>query len=355
MPKRRKMPTVREMVEDVREAATEAKLKVYGRYWTAMVEGFSTETTLKNGTVRRTKPKGALGDTPLDQVTKSDIEKGRNLAMEFAVRRSNSHGGQSAGEHYVAAARAVFEQAIDDLYISHNPALRVKKPQRPPSQRTAVSNQLLTRLWWAVAESGNDPELDLLLFRFHLETGARREGALNLTLGDLDDDRQTVMLFEKRSVKREQPVTRRLLEALRSHAMSRGATGADDEPVFRYQLRQGETEHRRLTPKRYELMFGRLRRDVPEAGDMLTLHALRHTAITAVQMATNSQPVAERFAGHTPRSMTNTYITVGIDQVAAAVALLWGEPHPLAPGYTPPPRPPTSEQFLADVVEPEGG
>ena len=40
--------------------------------------------------------------------------------------------------------------------------------------------------------------------------------------------------------------------------------------------------------------------------------------------------VAARFAGHTSGSVTGTYTQADISEVAAAVALLTGEPHPLA-------------------------
>ena len=68
-----------------------------------------------------------------------------------------------------------------------------------------------------------DLDLDLLLVEFLLEAGARREGRLNLTLDDTDERRSTVLLREKFSKEREQPISPSLLTRISALAMSRGA------------------------------------------------------------------------------------------------------------------------------------
>jgi hypothetical protein len=61
----------------------------------------------------------------------------------------------------------------------------------------------------------------------------------------------------------------------------------------------------------------------------VSAHVLRHTAITAVGRLTG-YPVAQAFAGHTPPSVTGTYLRATINDVATAIATLTGLPHPLA-------------------------
>jgi integrase len=73
--------------------------------------------------------------------------------------------------------------------------------------------------------SPRDPDLDVLLLRFHLETGARRQGALGLRVADLDHARSTVWLHEKGNADREQPVAPTLLEHLVGFAGERGGQG----------------------------------------------------------------------------------------------------------------------------------
>jgi integrase len=65
----------------------------------------------------------------------------------------------------------------------------------------------------------------ILLLRFHLGTGARRQGALGLRVADLDHARSTVWLPEKGEADREQPVAPTLLEHLAGFAGERGGKG----------------------------------------------------------------------------------------------------------------------------------
>lgn len=168
--------------------------------------------------------------------------------------------------------------------------------------------------------TSHDPDLDLLLVRFHLESGARREGALNLTLGRLDHRRATVWLDEKFDIEREQPVSPSLLAEIEAHARSRGATKPED-PVFR--TARGVPISRR----RYNTLFNHVQAALPWTDRTpVTAHVLRHTTATAVERIAG-HAVAEAFLGHAP---TSVYTKARIEEVAAAIATLTGEPHPLA-------------------------
>ncbi|MEY2448125.1 MAG: hypothetical protein QOH79_1601, partial [Acidimicrobiaceae bacterium] len=61
----------------------------------------------------------------------------------------------------------------------------------------------------------------------------------------------------------------------------------------------------------------------------VSAHVLRHTAITAVGRLAG-YPVAQAFAGHAPPSVTGRYLHASLAEIAAAIATLTGEPHPLA-------------------------
>ena len=58
------------------------------------------------------------------------------------------------------------------------PNSRASSDGRPSRRR--LDHPEIEELVNAVRTTSNDPDLDLLLIRFHLESGARREGALNL-------------------------------------------------------------------------------------------------------------------------------------------------------------------------------
>jgi integrase len=61
----------------------------------------------------------------------------------------------------------------------------------------------------------------------------------------------------------------------------------------------------------------------------VTAHVLRHTAASSVERLAGLA-VAEKFLGHEPNSVTATYTQARLEEVAATVAVITGEPHPLA-------------------------
>lgn len=70
------------------------------------------------------------------------------------------------------------------------------------------------------------------------------------------------------------------------------------------------------------------------AAQQVSTHWLRHTTLTWVERHFG-YAVARAYAGHTGRNdagTTSTYVRADIDEVAAALAALTGEPHPLARG-----------------------
>ena len=159
--------------------------------------------------------------------------------------------------------------------------------------------------------------------RFHLEAGARRQGALALQVRDLDSAHATVWLAEKNDTTREQPVSPSLVTALEHHAAARGATGAE-ELVFRN--RRGHP----IGGHHHDALFARARACLAWAERTpVSSHVLRHTAVTAIGRI-GGYPVAQAFAGHTPPTVTGRYLHATLAEVAEAVAVLTGEAHPLA-------------------------
>ena len=79
------------------------------------------------------------------------------------------------------------------------------------------------------ATTDDDPELDTLILRLHIETACRRGGALALTLRDLDPDQCLILLTEKGETIRWQLVSPTLMTHLRDHAHQRGATKPGDQ------------------------------------------------------------------------------------------------------------------------------
>ncbi|MDP9164597.1 MAG: site-specific integrase [Actinomycetota bacterium] len=300
--------SVRDYLAAVLDAATPGTRKTYETYWHRLVK--------------------AHGDVPVPDVTTSQCAALARAAKANAVCRSNGRGGSSAEENCIGALRAFFRLAVADKLRTDNPALAVRKP----NHRRALTGPEQAELWAVTTNGGDDVLLDALLHRFHLETGARRGGALSLRLCDLDDDNQLVLLREKGDTERWQPVSFTLLTALREHASARGGAGARDA-VLRYKPKRGETVGAPLTRRRYNTLTVRWQKALPWAARLgVSPHWLRHTAITAVERAAG-HGVARAFAGHAlpgGNATTTTYIKASSSEVAAVVAVLTGEPHPLA-------------------------
>jgi len=256
----------------------------------------------------------------------SDIEAMQRQMAATARSRRNSRTGRHAGEHVIAAARAIYNRAIADGLIdaSASPAHRVVKPRRLPSTRRALSPQELEQINLAARTSGNDVVLDALLLRLHTETACRRGGALGLRLADLDTDHGLVQLTEKGSTLRWQPITLDLAAHLDEHARRRGAILPTDA-LLRY--RNGQT----ITSRRYDHLWKRIGERLPwVAAQGVSTHWLRHTTLTWVERHFG-YGTARAYAGHTDSTgpATTTYIKADLYAVATALSAMTGQPHPL--------------------------
>jgi site-specific recombinase XerD len=302
------VPTFAEYVPVVSAAVTAGTRRAYGSYWNRIVEHW--------------------GGRRLDEPTPSEIRQLMAHVKTHVVARRNARGGRSAAEHLVAALRCLYRHAQDDGLIAEadNPARKVAKPRRLPSTRRAVPDARLAEINQAAATTGNDPELDTLLLRLHTETACRRGGALGLRPADLDPDQCLVLLREKGETVRWQPVSPTLMARLVQHGQERHAPPGGQ--LLRYASGQP------ITSRRYDHLWTRIGRQVPWAAtQQISMHWIRHTTLTWVER-NFGYAVARAYAGHTDSGgdagATSTYVRASVSEVAAALAALTGEPHPLA-------------------------
>lgn len=302
------VPTFAEYIPRVRDAVGDGTRRVYGSYWNRVLERWP--------------------DRRLDEVSPTDIKHLVEHTKTHTVARRSNRGGRSAAEHLIAALRCLYRHAEDDGFTdpADNPARKVAKPRRLPSSRRAVPDERLVEIHHAAATTGDDPALDTLLLRLHTETACRRGGALALRPQDLDPTHGLVYLREKAGTVRWQPVSPTLMAHLQQHADQRGSGRYDQ--LLRY------TSGRPITRRRYDHLWTRVGGQVPwVAAHQISTHWLRHTTLTWVERNFGFA-VAHAFAGHTDgggdMSSTSTYVRASVQEVAAALAALSGEPHPLA-------------------------
>ena len=98
IPARFAMPTLRSYLPRVRAASGPGANRTYGSYWTIMDRMW--------------------GERRLDQISATDIEALQHHAATTARSRRNSRHGRHAGEHVVAAARAIYTRATADGYLT---------------------------------------------------------------------------------------------------------------------------------------------------------------------------------------------------------------------------------------------
>jgi integrase/recombinase XerC len=305
---RKPVPTFAEYVPVVSAAVSAGTRRAYGSYWNRITEHW--------------------GDRRLDEIAPSEIRQLMAWVKTHVVARRNARGGRSAQEHLVAALRCVYQRAVEDGLIAEadNPARKVAKPRRLPTTRRAVPGTRLAEINEAAATTGDDPELDTLLLRLHTETACRRGGALALRPTDLDPDQCLVLLREKGETVRWQPVSPTLMTRLVQHGQDRHAPAGGQ--LLRY------TDGRPVTSRRYDHLWTRMGRHLPWVRtQQISMHWIRHTTLTWVER-NFGYAVARAYAGHTDSSgeagATSTYVRASLSEVAAALAALTGEPHPLA-------------------------
>jgi integrase len=307
-PARPPVPTFAEYVPVVAAAVSPGTRRAYGSYWNRVV--------------------AAWGDRCIDEPRPSEIEQLRAQVQANIVARRNGRGGRSAAEHLVAALRCLYRRAVADGYLdaADNPAIKVDKPRRLPSTRRAIGDVRLAEINEVAASTGDDPELDSLLIRLHTETACRRGGALALRLRDLDPDQCLIFLREKGGTSRWQPVSPTLMRHLQAHHAERG-DGRPDWPLLRY--RDGHP----LTYRRYDQLWARIGAHLRWVRtQQISTHWLRHTTLTWVERS-YGHAVARAYAGHTDSGgsgATDTYVRATVQEIAAALAGLTGEEHPLA-------------------------
>ncbi|MFI5896597.1 tyrosine-type recombinase/integrase [Actinoplanes sp. NPDC051513] len=268
------------------------------------------------------------GPRRLDEPTPLEIRQFAEEVRRHAVVRRNHRGGAAAAEHLISALRCVYHYAIADRLLdpADNPATRVDKPRRQPSLRHALPDAALAAIIAVAAETGNDPGLDSLILRLHVETACRRGGALALRRQDLDVEQCLVLLREKGQTQRWQPVSPTLMAALVAHDDERG-NGAPAGQLLRYH--NGKPVGRR----RYDHLWQRIGKHLPwVAVQQISVHWLRHTTLTWVERH-YSYAIARAYAGHADSSdagATVTYVKATLQEIAQALAGLTGERHPLA-------------------------
>lgn len=278
------------------------------------------------------------GPRPLADPTPTEILQLMNRYKTGAVIRSNWRGGSAATRNLLHGIRRLYRLAeLDDLITpAANPAAKVAMPPKLESTRHALTQRQVAELGRIAVDTGNDPELDALIVRLHIETACRRQAALALRVDDLSTDDSTVLLHHKGGVDAWHPITPLLMARLLDHVAHRGATSA---PARHHVLRTRTGKP--ITDRRYDNLHNRFHHHLPWADAKgVTVHWLRHTTLTYVERH-YGEAIARRYAAHKNPGLSATpiYTTASLPECAEALSALTGHPHPLARNHPPPQSP----------------
>lgn len=308
------VPTFAEYVPVVSAAVGSGARRAYEPYWRVVVEQW--------------------GDRRLDEVSAAEVSGLAGQRREAAVKRRNGRGGGGAAEHLVAALRCLYSRAVADGVVPAgcNPAGEVAKPRRPvPNGGRVLTDGELTEINTVVAETGDDPDLDVLLLRLHLETACTRGEALGLGTADLDVQRCVIVLRAGSADARTQPVSPSLAAALEQHVQWRPGPGPG---LLRYR------DGRCITARRYDHLWRRIGRDLPWVVEQQVSTGWFRRA-TLDRIGRRFGPgVAGAYVGSdvSRKALTGRggQPIAGLAELAAVVAWLTCEPQPLAAGTAEP-------------------
>ncbi|KGH48617.1 hypothetical protein IN07_01240 [Modestobacter caceresii] len=310
---------------------------------------------------------GARGDDSVRVVTRHHIADAawwarrhamqrtvvRNAKREAAGRVLHDHDGRGAQEAMVQACRWLWNEMRRDDVVPANVARDVRLPTRQERGARSLDVPDFLTVHSLATTTGDDPALDGLILRHMVIQATRRGGVLALRCRGINRDDCTITYWdEKRDTYRTRPSTPDHLDALVAHALERGPrvpapadapdelrrTGIPDlspnNAVFYYQPKDVldvdgflvAREARPLTRKRFETLFGRIRRHHPGFDARgLRPHDIRHTSGRLFYEA-GGEAAAKFQLGHDGGSTSEHYYKEHMDTLGQLKRALFSPP-----------------------------
>ncbi len=143
-----------------------------------------------------------LGPCEIDAIQAEDLRVWRSALLYRAEKWAN-HPYKPTVEAplsphtingHIRAVRRFFRWLEEEGYIQNNPARKLRNIRTPDTEPKAASEKDSKRLLKAADESG---ERDYAIVCFLIDTGARANGVVTLTLDRLDLNRRRALVIEK--------------------------------------------------------------------------------------------------------------------------------------------------------------
>jgi integrase len=266
----------------------------------------------------------AFGSKPLGDVTRRDVER-------VAAALTNAGRAQRTSSYVLFGIRSVFQDAVDEGLLPRNPAARIDAVGRPPKDREALSAADMVKLRSHLAKDRLSACWLLTMYglrRSEVLGGSWADvdlatGVLSISRGVVADSsgrRREPTATKTRRGTRTLPLPADVLAALRKLRESQaGAFGFEHVRSGYLAVNEAGVPYR---PERWSDMWREL---CAAAGvQAVTLHAARHSSVTAMRRAGVPDDVVAAWHGHDEVVMRRTYSHPDADGLAAAGAALSG-------------------------------
>jgi len=229
--------------------------------------------------------------TTLEAATRADLEA---FMADLLARRA-----PATAATYHKVLKILYGWLMEEGEVPADPTVRMRPPIVPDTPVPIVPDDGLKRLFQACAGNSFEARRDTALIMLLLDTGARRDEMIGLTLEDLDLDLDVLVVLGKGRRERSLPFGRKAGEALDRYLRARGR---HKHAALRW-LWLGQQG--RLTDSGLVMM---LRRRGRQAGlPRLHPHQFRHTFAHQWLAQGGSETDLMRLAGWKSRAMLQRY------------------------------------------------
>lgn len=237
-------------------------------------------------------------DKPLKDITPLDIEKFRKWRLDKGNTKSTIN-------RYVALLKKMLNLAIDEGYMTTNPATKVKLYSEKEFQKERILTEEEEKI---LLENCMNHLKEMIIIA--LNTGMRRGEIFNLRWKDIDFNSQTLTVKKSKSGKsREIPLNPRSFHVLQELRKQKNSSS--------YVFSNPKTE------KPYDNVWKSFKTASKKAGvDNLRFHDLRHTFASRLVARGADIGTVRELAGHSSITMTQRYVHSNLEAKKKAVDLL---------------------------------
>jgi len=230
----------------------------------------------------------------------------------YAGRLRRDGRDPSTLERHLSSLRSWFRFAIEQGWLTHNPATEVRAPKKARAlPKTLTREQARTAVEAPVEADGVEAQRDRAILELLYSSGLRRAELLNLSQADFSADHSEVRVTGKGSKQRLVPVGGPAREAIAAWLRVRANLAAADEPA----LFVGRNGTRLSTSTLAQRLHYWARRSSLET--VLHPHRMRHSFATHLLEESGDLRAVQELLGHARLSTTQVYTHVDFQRLAS--------------------------------------